>query len=159
MNRYPQTLLVLSALLLALLAPGSVRAQEWSNAQKDVWKSVEAYWALDAARDLDGFLGYFHEDYLGWSVEDALPVTKTMVARFIAHDLKTTQVLVQNIQPVGIKIHGDVAFVHYYWTRLSKDAQGKEKNESGRWTDILKKQGDRWLLIGDHGGRTSKEKE
>jgi hypothetical protein len=27
----------------------------------------------------------------------------------------------------------------------------------GRWTDILMKQGDKWVMIGDHGGRTSKE--
>ncbi len=22
----------------------------------------------------------------------------------------------------------------------------------GRWTDLLKKQGDKWVMIGDHGG-------
>jgi len=34
---------------------------------------------------------------------------------------------------------------------------GKEKSSQGRWTDILKKEGDKWLLIGDHGGPTEDE--
>jgi ketosteroid isomerase-like protein len=71
--------------------------------------------------------------------------------------MKTKKVLVQDIKPVGIKIHGDVAFVHYYWSRIEKGADGKEATVSGRWTDILTKQGEKWVLIGDHGGRTSKE--
>ena len=79
--------------------------------------------AKDAARDVEGFTAYFHADYLGWSVEDALPVNKATVRRFIEHQMKTTQVLVQNIQPVGIELLGDVAFVHYYWTRIETDAE------------------------------------
>jgi hypothetical protein len=45
--------------------------------------------------------------------------------------------------------------VHYYFTFLEKNAKGEEKTIQGRWTDILKKQGNRWVLIGDSGGRTS----
>lgn len=30
----------------------------------------------------------------------------------------------------------------------------KEKGVGGRWTDVLKKQGDKWVLIADHGGAT-----
>lgn len=157
MKPFPKHLFALSLLGIALLAPRQLAAQEWSAAQKEIWKHVEAYWALDAARDVEGFMGYFHADYLGWSVEDALPVTKATVRKFVEHQMKATKVLVQNIQPVGIKIHGDVAIVHYYWSRIEKDSEGKEKPISGRWTDILARQVDKWVLIGDHGGRTSKE--
>ena len=34
--------------------------QEWSSEQKEVWSSVEDYWALSSKGDLDGFLSYFH---------------------------------------------------------------------------------------------------
>ena len=43
-----------------------------------------------------------------------------------------------DITPAAIKIHGDVAFVHYHYTRVTKDSMAKEKQTSGRWTDILK---------------------
>lgn len=49
-------------------------------------------------------------------------------------------------------MYGNIAFVHYYYDQVVKDAEGKEKSESGRWTDILMKQGDKWVMIGDHGG-------
>lgn len=50
-----------------------------------------------------------------------------------------------------------LAYVHYYYSYLYKDAEGKEKSSFGRWTDILMKQGDKWVMIGDHGRRTSKD--
>jgi ketosteroid isomerase-like protein len=53
--------------------------------------------------------------------------------------------------------YGDVAFVHYYYTTVKETQDGKKKTESGRWTDILLKQGTRWVMIGDHGGSDKQE--
>lgn len=143
-----------AALCLALVAALPLRAQEWSPAQKEVWKSVEAYWALDAAGNTAGFLEYFHADYAGWSVDNPLPNGKAVAERFIGHSHKTTKTLLQNLQPVAIKIHGEIAIVHYYYNQIVQKAGDKEKGVGGRWTDVLKKQGDKWVLIADHGGAT-----
>jgi ketosteroid isomerase-like protein len=144
-----------AALVVALMSVGIASAQEWSAAQKEVWKSVETYSELGAKGDLDGFMSYFADDFLGWSTSSAMPRTKADVSKWIAHDFETNQTVLQTLKPVGIAIHGDVAFVHYYFTFLQKNAKGEEKTIQGRWTDILKKQGDRWVLIGDSGGSTS----
>jgi ketosteroid isomerase-like protein len=149
-----RSLLTLVALCALALLPARASAQEWSAAQKDVWKSVEAYWALDAAGNTAGFMEYFHADYSGWSVDNALPADKATVQRFIAHSHKTSKTLLHHIQPVAIKIHGDIAIVHYYWSEIARSEGDKEKARSGRWTDVLKKQGDRWVLVADHGGAT-----
>lgn len=159
MKQLTKRLLMACLVGATLYVCASARAQEWSAAQKEVWKNVQAYWALDAAHDLEGFLAYFHEDYLGWSYEDALPADKATLKKWLEHRYKTSKVLVYDIKPTGIKIHGNTAFVHYYWSDLIKDSEGKEKERSGRWTDILIKEGDKWLLIGDHGGRSMKDKE
>ena len=142
---------------LLLLGSTTLFAQEWSAAQKDVWKNVEAYWALDAAGNTEGFLTYFHADYAGWSITNAMPSSKEAAKKFITHGHKTSKTLVHDLQPVSIKIHGNVAFVHYHYVQIAKNSEGKDKESSGRWTDILMKQGDKWVLIGDNGGRTSKE--
>ena len=157
MKQFNTKVVVLSAFCLTLLAITGLFAQEWSAPQKEVWKNVEAYWALDAAGDTGGFMAYFDPDYVGWNINDAMPSSKERVSKFIANAHKTTKVLVYNIQPVAIKIHGDIAFVHYYWNEVIKDAEGKQKEISGRWTDILMKQAGKWVLIGDHGGQTSKD--
>ncbi len=66
--KYISNLLVVVAVLcLALLTSTLLFAQEWSAAQKDVWKTVEAHWKIDAQGDLEGFLSYVHPDYRGWS--------------------------------------------------------------------------------------------
>ncbi len=159
MKQVIQKLVVLAAMSIAWFVPNHLYAQEWSAAQKDVWKNVETYNDLYAAGDLEKFMAYFHDDYLGWYNRDSLPVTKAELRKWLEHEFKSNKVLVQSVKPVGIKIHGDIAFVDYYYVQTIKDAEGKEKIERGRWTDILMKQGDKWVLIGDHGGPESTEKE
>ena len=148
---------IFCAASLMMFAANPLLAQEWSAPQKEVWKNVEAYWALDAAGNTEGFLAYFHADYMGWSNNRAVPSGKDAARKFIAYGHKTSKTQVYDVQPVAIKIHGNVAFADYHWVQITKDEAGKEKESSGRWTDILMKQGDKWVMIGDHGGRTSKE--
>ena len=157
MRRFTSISFVLAVFCFMLLSSIPLFAQEWSAAQKEVWKNVEAYTALNTQRNLEGFLEYFHTDYCGWDYENALPINKTWIRKFIEYNWKTTKIVFSDIKPVAIKIHGDVAFVHYYYTMVSKNTEGKEKSVSGRWTDILMKQGDKWVMIGDHGGQTSKD--
>lgn len=149
--------LSLAIALLLLLPTTYVAAQEWSAAQKEVWKNVEAYNALADAGNVEGFMAYVHNDYLGWNYQSALPMEKSAVRKFVEYDFKTSKTILSNIKPVAIGVFGNFAYVHYYFTVIYKDADGKEKSSSGRWTDILMKQGDKWVMIGDHGGRTSKE--
>jgi ketosteroid isomerase-like protein len=149
--------LTLATVCLLIGSATQARAQEWSAAQKEVWKNVETYWKLGADKNLEGMLAYFHDDYVGWDHQSPLPTTKGELRKWIDHDFKTNDTVVYEIKPVAIKIHGDVAFVDYYYSQIMKGPDGKEKSESGRWTDILMKQGDKWVLIGDHGGKTSKD--
>jgi ketosteroid isomerase-like protein len=148
---------VFAVVCLALLATTSLHAQEWSAAQKEVWRNVEAYWALDAAGNLEGFMSYFHDNYMGWDINEPIPMDKASVKKFVEYEYKTSKTLLYTIKPVAINVVGDVAIVDYYYTRIMKDAEGKDKSRSGRWADVVKKQGDKWVLIGDHGGRTSKD--
>jgi ketosteroid isomerase-like protein len=148
-----RTVGVVSMVCLALLVAAPSQAQTWSDAQKEVWKNVENYWALDAKGDVEGFMSYFDADYIGWSYDSAIPGDKATVKKFITQEYQQSKTLVYDIKPVAIQIHGNIAFVDYYYTQLVKNADGKNDENKGRWTDILKKQGDRWVLIGDHGGR------
>ena len=145
------------ALLFFVLIATPATAQEWSAVQKEVWKNVEAYWGMDAAGNLDGFMSYFHDNYMGWDINEPVPMDKASVRKFVEYEYKTTKTIVYNIKPVAINVFGNVAIVDYYYTRILKDAEGKDKSRSGRWADIVMKQGDKWVLIGDHGGRTSKD--
>jgi ketosteroid isomerase-like protein len=137
---------------LAALCTAPLLAQEWSAAQKEVWKNVETYWELASSKDMEGFITYFHEDFSGWADGSPLPDSKDQRAKLIKYSFPKTTTLIQTLKPVAIKVHGNVAIVHYYYSMITKTDDGEETPEQGRWTDILMKQGNKWAMIGDHGG-------
>ena len=145
------SLLVIGLILVAMAIPAS--AQEWSAAQKEVWKNVQTYWDLEAKHDLDGFMGYFHEDYVGWSKRSSFPGNKAQVRKWVAESHKNSKTIITDLSPLTINIFEDVAIVHYYYSQLTENKEGKRTNEKGRWTDVLMKQGNKWVLIGDQGGQ------
>ena len=143
---------LLAVLVLTMLASVQLLGQEWSEKQQEVWKNVQTYWDLDAKHDLDGFMSYFHEDYSGWYNPDALPAIKAETRQAVSNEYAASKVVYQQIKPVAIKIHDNIAIVHYYYDRMLQNNDGNQNMERGNWTDILMKQGAKWVLIGDHGG-------
>ena len=141
--------------LISAFPSKSIFAQEWSDAQKGVWKNVETYWNLFAQGNVEGLMAYYHESYKGWDNDSPLPQGKATSEKGQKHFLQGNKIILHQIDPVSIEIHGNFAFVHYYYSMLFKNPKGEEQNGRGRWTDILTKQGDKWVLIGDHGGSSS----
>ena len=58
----------------------------------------------------------------------------------------------QDVFPLGIVVQGNVAAVHYRYTMASEDAKKERKAVSGRYADILVKEGGRWQFIAWSGG-------
>ena len=144
--------LIATLILFLGLGSSSVKAQEWSKDQQEVWKNVNEYWSLMAKGDIEGFLGYFHDDYLGWSNDGPVPHTKDDSRKYFDFFYKGMKTPFYNITPVGIRVIDDLAVVHYYYTMITESADGKRKSEEGRWTDVLVKKGGKWVMIADHGG-------
>jgi ketosteroid isomerase-like protein len=99
---------------------------------------------------------YFHQDYTGWDDNSPLPTTKEDSRKWLTYYMQGGKIGVYDIKPVAIKVYGDFAFVHYYYS-LVMEKDGKKEAENGRWTDILMKQGTKWVMIGDNGGSAKKE--
>ena len=144
--------IVLSAAVLFGLVLQPAHSQQWSQVQQEVWENVEAYWRLNANEDLEGFLSYLHEDFSGWTHSQDLPRDKEDMAMYLPLGFETTETLIYDVDPVGIKVYGEIAIVHYYYSKTYVDSSGTLKKDTGQWTDILLKQGDRWVMIADHGG-------
>ena len=144
-----------SIMAVILVMTASLFSGQWSAEQKEVWKNVQTYNDLIIKGDVEGFLSYFHEDFSGWHKGSKIPQGKEARAKYIRHFAPQSETLFSNLTPLAIKIHGDIAIVQYFYADLSKSGDEKEKMESGRWTDIMKKQGAKWVLIADHGGPDS----
>lgn len=148
--------LLLFGMFVLLLLSGSSFAQQWTDGQKDVWAGVQKYWDVSASGDIQGFLSYFDENYMGWSTQSRVPNNKANTSKWIEADMKNNSTVVYTITPLTIWVKGDFAYVHYTYAQLMKNNEtGKTTPSSGTWTDILMKKDGKWVLIGDHGGRTS----
>ena len=142
----------LGGLCLCVLFSQEGRCQTWSAEQQEVWQTVESYWQCYAAGDAACFLTYLHDDFSGWTNTNAMPRDKGDMARYLPRGFETTETVLHDVTPVGITVHSNVAVVHYYYTRTFVDRSGAQHGDSGRWTDVLLRQGNRWVMIGDHGG-------
>jgi hypothetical protein len=143
MKRFIYIPMMIAVLGCYLAISASLFAQEWSAAQKEVWQNEETYAKLSAAGNTEGCLVYYHPDYVGWYDKSPTPGNKEVVSKFISYGQKTTKILVYDLQPLSIKIYGNVAIVHLYYTQIYKDSEGKEKSSTDRWTDTWMKQGDK----------------
>jgi ketosteroid isomerase-like protein len=145
-------------ILVVILSYGNTFAQQWSSEQKDVWAGVEKYWQVSATGDAQGFMSYFDDSYMGWNYQSKVPQSKANTSKWVENGLKNNSTVLYTLSPLTIWVKGDFAYVHYYYAELDKNIEtGKKENSSGNWTDILMKKGGKWVLIGDHGGRTSKQ--
>jgi len=146
----------ITILFVVMILSENIFAQQWSAEQQDVWAGVEKYWDVDNAQT---FLTYFDDSYMGWSNQSLVPQSKANTAKWIENDMKNNTPILHTLTPLTIWIKGDFAYVHYSYSQLSKDNKtGKETPSSGIWTDILMKKDGKWVLIGDHGGKTSSDK-
>ncbi len=137
----------------------NTNAQQWSSEQKDVWAGIEKYWEISTNNDADGFLSYFDESYIGWSYQSKVPQSKSNTAKWIKNDFKNNTTILYTLTPISIWVKGNFAFANYFYSQLNKNKKtGKDDPTTGKWTDILMKKNGKWMLVGDHGGRTSKKK-
>jgi ketosteroid isomerase-like protein len=151
-----------SLVMFITLTSANAFGQTWSAQQKEVWTNVETYWSVQAKGDVEGFLSYFSQDYMGWDYGSPVPQGKTSTAKYITMNMKNSKMLFYDITPVAILVYGDIAIVDYYYSLQTENAEAKKQWKTGRWTDILQKQGGgagtKWVLIADHGGEDKDKK-
>jgi ketosteroid isomerase-like protein len=143
------------SILVLFLFISNISAQQWTEEHKAVWAGVEAYWAVSLTDTPMDFLSYFDDSYFGWSYDYEAPGTKADVQKSLGYWTSKGKVVYYIITPARIWVNGDFAYVHYYYTQVTESPDGKPNTEKGRWTDILMKKGDKWVLVGDHGGEIS----
>ena len=141
----------LFVLFLFLLLTSFASAQQWTDAQKEVWAGVESYWEINDSDPL-AFLEYFDESYLGWSYDNEAPGTRDDAVKSFTYWSKKGKSQFNRLTPARIWVDGNYAFVHYYYSQVIERNDGTPVQEKGRWTDILMKKNGKWMLVGDHGG-------
>lgn len=143
--------LSLSLMLVFLFGMQSIHAQMWSDSQKEVWKAVTTYNDSWKSGDSDAFMSNFHKDYKGWHYSSPIPIDKSSTGKYVKFGMENREVIFSHIEPVSIQVFDDFAIVNYLFHNISKRGD-KTNSYEGRWTDVLKKESGKWMLVADHGG-------
>jgi ketosteroid isomerase-like protein len=127
-------------------------AQTWSPAEKELIQGLDDCYAAYKAENLEALLACSHEDSVvfryGMPGTSSKADTRKNLPLFWANE----DMVEYWINPLAIRIIGDVAIIHYYFYELVRDKEGKETFRRYRWTDIMVKQDGKWVWIADHGG-------
>jgi hypothetical protein len=139
-------------LVIALGLPATAIAQDWSPEQTEVWNTIVAQWDASKAKDHTWPERFLHSSFLGWSDEFPMPRAKAGTEAWEKYSSENSQVEVQELNPVGIVVVGSTAVAHYYYSTATEDREGKRETTHGRYTDVLVKEGGKWLFIAWRGG-------
>ena len=141
-KRAYRTVVFISLILCEIIVfwGGQVSADEWTSAQKEVWKTIENTWESFKQGKLDETL-YF-EGNVEWLSEARRPhsgdILKSDYEGWFAMDKPVSY----EIEPFEIFIFGNVANVFYGWKW-----KGDTLSDSGRQLDVLIQQDNKWKFI------------
>ena len=151
-------LLALVATAAALMSfAGTASAQAWTAEQQEVWKVEEQQWKMAAAKDLGWIDTMVHPNLSYWETGMAMPQNVASLARWNRYQNATGATLEQELFPISITITGNVAVVHYYYQSAREDLEKKRSMTTGRYTDVLLKEGGKWRFIAWTGGDDPKK--
>ena len=144
--------------ILALVAvAGTASAQTWSPEQAEIWKLEEQQWQMARDKDLSWIDKMVHPNLSYWDRDQQSPQNKASLARWNRYNSATTTVLEQELFPITVTITGNIAVVQYRYTIARENYKKERETVSGRYMDVLVKEGGRWMFIAWAGGDDPKQ--
>lgn len=144
--------LLLAAVIILAASLGSISAQEWTDAQKEVWRAVEQGWLDWKSGDIDAAKASMHDKMQGWNNENPLPFSKAKIMELYAMMKENMKIEYYSLNPARITVTEDAAVVHYYFTFYAVYKMGEKQSEekiSGKNAEFYVKEKGEWLLLGD----------
>lgn len=147
-----------SLLSLALAAfAGAAAAQTWSPDQQEIWRFEEQQWKMAKDKDLSWIDKMVHPNLSYWDVDRPAPQNKASLLRWNRFSNTNATVLEQELFPISVTITGNIAVVQYSYSIARENHKKDRETATGRYTDVLVKEGGRWLFLAWAGGDDPKK--
>jgi hypothetical protein len=148
----------LAAVSLALGAfTGAASAQALSQEQQEVWKVEQQQWKMYAAKDTSWIETLVHPNMKFWEMGAPMPRDKASLKQWSRYDSQAETVLEHELFPISATITGNVAVVQYHYMVARENYKKERETVTGHYTDVLIKEGGRWLFIAWEGGDDPKK--
>jgi hypothetical protein len=133
--------------VFVLAAMPNLLCQTWPPEKEEVWGAVQNVWS----RWTKGDVGYLGDDFRGWNTGRHAPYTKDEIVPWIKEFHEKNDIVLYDIHPLAIDLHGDIAIAFYTYQMLVENTDGSQREERGQWTDIYRKMNGEWILISEAG--------
>jgi len=144
--------------IVVLLAWAEVAsAQTWTAEQLEVLKFEELQWQMSKDRDVSWIEKMVHPSLSYWETGQPVPQNKASLSRWNRYSNVTDTVLEQELFPISITITGNVAVVQYHYQVARENYKKDRATVQGHYTDVLVKEGGRWLFVAWSGGDDPKK--
>jgi hypothetical protein len=142
----------------ALAAFASVAsAQTWNAEQQEVWKLEQQQWQMSKDKDASWIDKMVHPNLSYWDVDQVAPQNKASLTRWNRYNSGNSTVLEQEIAPISMTITGNIAVAQYRYTVARENYKKERETFTGRYTDVLVKDGGQWKFIAWAGGDDPKK--
>jgi hypothetical protein len=145
------------ALLSLVVMAGTASAQTWSPEQQELWKFEDQQWQMAKDKDLSWVEKMVHPNLSYWNTEQPSPQNRASLARWDRYNNTNATVLEQELFPISATITGNVAVMQYRYLVARENYKKERETVSGHYTDVLVKEGGRWLFIAWAGGDDPKK--
>ena len=151
-------MVAMAATVLALYAVVSAAsAQDWSPEQQELWKLEQQQWKMSAAEDLSWIDTMVHQNMRFWETGAPMPRDKASLKHWSRFDADNGSTLEQEIFPISATITGNIAVVQYHYIVARENYKKERERVTGHYTDVLVKEGGRWLFLAWEGGDDPKK--
>ncbi|MDH4311455.1 MAG: nuclear transport factor 2 family protein [Gammaproteobacteria bacterium] len=151
------TRMIATAALALCTVAGTASAMEWNAEQQEVWKLEQQQWKMSAAEDMSWIDTMLHPDMTFWEAGAPMPRDKASLKHWSRYDAENGSTLEQELFPISVTITGNVAVVQYHYMVARENYKKERERVTGHYTDVLVKEGGRWLFLTWAGGDDPKK--
>ena len=108
-------------------------------------------------KDLTWIDKMVHPNVSYWDADRPAPQNKASLSRWSRYTTANSTILEQEIIPISMTITGNVAVAQYRYVRARENYKKEREMVTGRYTDVLMKEGGRWLFLAWAGGDDPKK--
>jgi ketosteroid isomerase-like protein len=117
-----------------------------SPEQEQVWSMEEKYWQIVEARDREGYIALWDEEFVGWPYDSPAPVRKDVIRSDTFGKFEGLTKF--QLEPKAVQVFKGVAIAYYTVTAAYAPKIGTNEVVAFRCMHTWRKTNGVWLIIG-----------
>ncbi|HVT43455.1 MAG TPA: DUF4440 domain-containing protein [Thermoanaerobaculia bacterium] len=130
----------------------------FSEQEQEVWAHEEMFWKTLQEKDLEGHMKLYADDIAAWSGRRVFSKSEWRAARIRNFAERGDGPYVYTLEPLSVKVYGDVGVVYQHVRTSWTDVEGKPRSYDRILNHVYRKMADGWKIIAGAGLQPPSEK-